>query len=320
MLSSAAFCQTTAPAPPALPPGLTASQLLEMRMSDDPKVRAQGDKPILADRIVADLANPDPTVRQGAVDVLKKLVAMDLRDPAGKPVVRNRSESFCRCLGKESVKSLLALGQGELIKNLAAAVLAEGPSPAPGDRAQAALVEMLLDTQKFEEALAAAKTYYNYCTLEHSQAAAGLVAEALANGPGKTDSTILRRFRQQQTEGAKIPGADGSPASSDLGDNVLKSIVVDPKPYQDAIARLAAGRQAYETLTHRGNLLLLSDKGAEAKTVFESALDLATTQKEITDGVANIARAIRARDGNIAAANAYLMSLRGQDGGNQGTK
>ena len=76
--------------------------------------------------------------------------------------------------------------------------------------------------------------------------------------------------------------------------------------------KLAAGRRNFDTLTARGNLLLLCDRGGEARDLFEMALDLATDQKHLSAGVANVARAIKARDGCVAGSNAYLLSLRDQ--------
>ena len=119
---------------------------------------------------------------KGAVDVLNKLVSQDLRSPAGKPVVQDLSDLFCKCLGQRNVKSLLALGQAELIKTMAADALADGPSAVSGDQAQAALVETLLVTGKFDEALPAAKTYFNYCLLEHTQAAADFIVRKGRDG------------------------------------------------------------------------------------------------------------------------------------------
>jgi hypothetical protein len=136
----------------------------------------------------------------------------------------------------------------------------------------------------------------------------------LLNGPGQKDNTIVHRFMMQQAAGAQLPPADGSPAatpSEDLGENVLKSITIDPKPYQAELDKLAAAPKTFETLTARGNLLLLSDNGAEARDSFAMALELANDQKRLAAGVANVARAIRARDGLVGGANAYILSLRG---------
>jgi len=86
MLPSVAFCQTTAPAAPRV--SITASQLLDMRMSADPKMRASVAKRFFSQQIGADLANPDPSVQSSALAVLKKLLKEDLHDPAGPAAAR----------------------------------------------------------------------------------------------------------------------------------------------------------------------------------------------------------------------------------------
>jgi hypothetical protein len=311
MLAPAAFCQTAVPAPPSA--AATASQLLDMRMSADPKVRAAASKRQFSEQIAADLANPDPNVQSSAIAVLNKLLKEDLRDPGGKAIVPKKTEWCGRVLNQKAlVNSLMKLNQGDVIEQLAAGAIADGSDLPAGDRGQAALVRLYLATGKPEQALPAAKTYFNYCLLENTPKATQLIAEALANGK---DKTLLDRFVQQQSAAA-------APATqpTDLGENVLKSIQVDPYPYQAKIADLAAGPQDFDTLTARGNLLLLSDKGAEAKEVFDKALSLAFDQKHVSTGVANVARALRARDGNVAAANAYLLSLRTQASAGQEPK
>jgi len=322
VLTRAGFCQTTAPAPPVLLPGLTASQLLDLRMSADPKVRAAVAKHFFSQQIGADLANPDPSVQSSAVAVLKKLLKEDLHDPAGQAIIPDKSPWCGRLLAqKTTVSRLMKLKEEGLVEQLAAGSIGDGSDLSAVDHGQAALVKLYLAGGKYELALAAAKAYYNCCALDKTPAATQLLAQALANGK---DKTLLDRFIQQQAAAAQpqTASADGAPASPpvDLGENVLKSIAIDPTPYAAKIADLAAGPQDFETLSARGNLLLLSDKGAEAKEVFETALKLAFDQKHVSAGMANVARALRARDGNVSAANAYLMSLRNQPSAAEGTK
>jgi hypothetical protein len=304
----AAFCQTK-PTDTDTDPTLTSSQLLEQRLSPDANVRAAAKKHSLSYRISKDLTRQDPAVQSAAADVLKKLLSQELRDPAGD-LILDKPAGWCRSAFDGFSKPLLALKQYDVIEALAAKSVSDGQMSAESDRALATVAKMLLANGK-PEALPAAKTYFNYCALDKTAAAIDLVAEALANGPADHDVTIVHRFKIQQAAGAS---SDGSAARSpsNPGENVLKSIPIDPKPYQAELDKLAAGRKNFETLTARGNLLLLCDRGGDARDVFEMALDLATDQKHLSAGIANVARAIRARDGSVAGANAYLLSLRDQ--------
>jgi hypothetical protein len=85
---------------------------------------------------------------------------------------------------------------------------------------------------------------------------------------------------------------------------VLKSIHVDSKPYEASINRETGGD--YHSLLRKGNRLLLADRPAEAKTLFEAAVKQANSD-QLPGAVESVARAIRAQDGNIARANQYLI-------------
>jgi hypothetical protein len=170
-----------------------------------------------------------------------------------------------------------------------------------------ARVEALLDEKKSDEALAAAKAYYDVCLLKQTQDAMDLLAEALATAR-PTDSTIVHRMRRQQTAGAQAK--DGKiPAS--LGEPVLASITLDPAPYQQRISELQSGRESFVNLTGLGNLLLLSGQAADAHKVFEQAYKIASSE-ELVEATQNVARAIRAEDGCVGRANAWIMSLRSE--------
>jgi hypothetical protein len=308
-----ALCQTK-PADTDTDPTLTSSQLLEQRLSPDAGVRAAAKKHNLSYRISKDLNGQDPAVQSAAVEVVKKLLSQELRDPAGQLIV-DKPAGWCRSSFDNFSKALLALKQYDVIEIIAAKSVSDGQMSAEGDRALATVAKMLLAAGKYDQALLAAKTYYDYCALDKTADAIDLLCQALANGPAEHDTTIIRRFKMQQAAGAQLPSSDGSAAGSpsNPSENVLKSIPIDPKPYQAELDKLAAGPKNFETLTARGNLLLLCDRGAEAKDLFEMALDLTADQKHLSSGIANVARAIRARDGSVGAANAYLLSLRDQN-------
>jgi hypothetical protein len=206
---------------------------------------------------------------------------------------------------------LMDLHQYDLIRDMAAKAVSDGNDAEFTDGAQLALVNALLATQKYDEAVVAAKTYYNICKLENTSKAIDVLAEALLNGPGRKDPSIVTRFKSEQAAGSQASAADPSaPPSTDASQSVLKSIVVDPAPYQPALDELAEGLRNYNTLTRQGNLLLMQDKGADAVAIFQAAASITNDPKQLSAAIANVARAMRARDGSIGPANAYLLSLR----------
>lgn len=320
LFASAAFCQV--PTSPAAPPAKAnvpsaalpekhASEILDMRLSADAATRALAKRYSLEDQIAKDLKGQNNDLQQRAVDTLQKTSFSELVDPAGDRIVSNEPTWCRRNLRPAVFQALLDLQQYDLLQKLAAKALSDGRYPVEIDRVQFELVKTLLAADKFDQALPAAKTYYNVCSLQQTSTATALLAEALLNGPGQKDPTIVKRFKDQQAAGAEAPSADGaSTASADLGENILKSIPIDPTPYQAEPDKLAAGPKTFGTLTQRGNLLLLQDKGAEAVPLFQMTVDVTRDRKQIAEAVSNVARAMRARDGNVAAANAYILSLR----------
>jgi hypothetical protein len=58
-----------------------------------------------------------------------------------------------------------------------------------------------------------------------------------------------------------------------------------------------------------GNLLLLSDKPKEANKAFEAAYRI-SPEKQLAAATEALARAMRAEDGNVERANAWVLSLR----------
>jgi hypothetical protein len=257
------------------------------------------------------LKDPDAGVRQRTADTLKKAYLHEAVDSGGNRIFPDEPGA-CRYILRPTVAAaLLALHESDLIHDLATQGLSDGIDAGAEDDIQAVLVNTLLSTGKFDEALPAAKTYYNICKLENTSKAIDLVAEALLNGPGRKDPSIVTRFKSEQAEGSQAPAADPSvSASTDATQSVLKSIVIDPAPYQPALDALTEGLRNYNTLTRQGNLLLMQDKGADAVAIFQAAASITNDPKQLSGAIANVARAMRARDGCVGPANAYLLSLR----------
>jgi hypothetical protein len=301
--------KTKAKLPPV--PPKSSSEILEMILSPDAATRVAVRRYSLRGQIPRDLANPDTDVQQQAVRTLEKVSLHELSDPLGVRIISDEP-SWCRRNLKPAIAHrLIELKQYDLIRDMAAMALSDGRDSAGIDDAQAALLKMLLASGKFDQAVPAAKTYFNACALGQTSAATSLMAEALLNGPGQKDPAIVQRFKAQQAAGAQIPAADSAPApSAGLGENILKSIPIDPAPYQAELDKLAAVAKNYDTLIQRGNLLLLQDKGADAVSLFQMAADISSDPKQASEAISGVARAMRARDGSVGNANAYILSLR----------
>jgi hypothetical protein len=259
-------------------------------------------------QIASDLSSKDPAVRDKALEILRLTVITDPKSDKAKA----KATRWCRhYLEKNWLKPLLALKEYDLIQDLVTVGLVyEQDDTAGVDSIQHCLVETLLDSGKYDDALIAAKSYYNVCLLENSGAASDLIVEALANSRTKQDPSVVRRFKLQQLAGAQPPAGD-APASqpADAEGDVLKSIVVDASPYQAQLDDFDLAPKNFKNFSAHANMLLLADQPAEARQQFELALDLADEPAQMSAAVANVARAIRAKDG-VGAANAYIISLR----------
>jgi hypothetical protein len=165
-------------------------------------------------------------------------------------------------------------------------------------------VKALLGADKPQEALVTAKGLYNVCSMRSTSQAIATLAEVLAvaypNDPG-----IVRRFKLEQADGAAA-----QPSTSTTQPSVLSQIRVDPKPFEEAIAAFAR-RGAYSDLRAQGNLLLLANKPKEAAAVFKLAYPMAPdVGNHLALATESLARAMRAEDGAVGRANAWVLSLR----------
>jgi hypothetical protein len=168
---------------------------------------------------------------------------------------------------------------------------------------QRARVEAFLASEKYDDAVVAAKGYYNVAPLKDTEKAVNLVAQCLEK-MHEGDLTTARRFKSQQVEWSS---ATTKPVgtNAELGDNVLASIKVPAEPFSPAAQAITI--QDFENQMAKGNLLLLADNGAGARKAFDAAEKLAATPREMTEAISGIARAIRAESGAIGPANAYIL-------------
>jgi tetratricopeptide (TPR) repeat protein len=273
-----------------------------VRSKDDAKSALQSD--LASAKVITEaLRSSDPQVRREALGELKSLADRDPR------VIQPNLKSHW-------LEELLIDARFDDIEELAIAGIASSPDNAQGCAAmQESRVRAFLAAGKYEKALAASKSFYNVCPLEESNVAMSLVAEALRHSRGQTNPSIAVRFKIQQSEGIAIPTDNmlaSPPLNLDSKDIVLNSIVVDDQRLANvtwAHARDSGfwGKAAY------GNLLLLIDRPEQARIAFEKALGRANDE-ELVIGIKNVARAIRAQDGAVGRANAYILRLRSLGG------
>jgi hypothetical protein len=161
-------------------------------------------------------------------------------------------------------------------------------------------IRALLSDNRPHEALAAAKSYYNVCAIASMRRCIELMSEALdaayPNKPGKA-----KRFRFQQ-----LAGADGEDDPS-LGTPVLAEIKVDPSIYTGEA--LKAERSGELRRLGQANLLLLQDKPAEAKVIFESLAKSSRTPSIIEAANESLARVAKAIAGHVGPGNEILKAL-----------
>jgi hypothetical protein len=170
-------------------------------------------------------------------------------------------------------------------------------------------IKALLLMNKPMDALEAAKSYYNICRLKQTPRAVEVVGLCLTQA-NPEDTEIADRFRHEQAVQSQIgAGAATQPADSPqalpLGAK-LKSVVIDAQPYEDGLAEWSGRGRRFEFQRNDADLLLAADKATEAETIFRDLFSRARTQEQIDTANEGIARSLRAEDGNLARANAYL--------------
>lgn len=193
----------------------------------------------------------------------------------------------------------------------AAEIAQEAILASPGETryVEAALelrIKALLGAGQLEEALNESKSLFNVASMPGTAEAILTVAECISTARPK-DIDLFNRFRDEQMAGAQTPAPATQPANHPARRcTVLDSIKVNPKPYQEAMAHFTGEDAA--SLMARGNLLLMADKPREARQVFERMYSLSGA--ELAEATEALARAMKAEDGTIGRANAWILSLR----------
>jgi tetratricopeptide (TPR) repeat protein len=146
-----------------------------------------------------------------------------------------------------------------------------------------------------DEAIKNAKRLYFVASMTDMESAMQLMAECLGIAM-HSDPNSVKRFKSEQIEGYLIGGRRSA---------VLDAIQVDVYLYgaapttktQDDLAVLRAG-----------NMMLLAGKADEAFKLFSRAVVDARTPRDRWERIADVARAMKAQDGTVGRANAFLRA------------
>jgi tetratricopeptide (TPR) repeat protein len=263
--------------------------------------------PSVVDQIEADLRAKEPERRAEAVEKLRPFLRQESTEPASL-----LSRRFLKPLHEDKRwEEIVTLGQE--------AILAQPVSTTDVEAIQFARVRALLRLNRPDEAVSQAKALYNVSMMGSTREALLLLAECL-NAARKDDGASVEQLSQEQMAGAEYQpsggGATTQPAAGEASlrdaangtkSAVMGSIKIDPAPYAAAIEAIQA--EDYRSLVAKGNLLLLADRADEAVKVFERAYAVAD-KKDLVAASENIARAMKAQDGTIGRANAWVLSLR----------
>lgn len=274
LLTSIAGAQAPAPAPPPAKPAPAPSP-----------------DQVMANRIVERLKQGDAAAQQEAITEIRSLLQSQPQKAAGQ-------------LRGSWLKLLLdAQRNQEVVELTQPTLVALAGDTAGVEQVLSFRVQALLALEKNAEALSAAKQLFNFAGMKGTANSVLTVCQCL-NAVHPDDRDILKRFRQEQVEGAR-PTATNAPHPK--SDSLLAGVAIDPKPYEAALRALTG--EDYKTLVTRGNLLLLAGRNDEAWDVLERAYSQAT-DKDLPVASENLARCMKAQDGAIGRANAFIASIR----------
>ncbi len=242
------------------------------------------------------LSSDDATIRHGAIELIKDRFATQ----PGR-VLDLRTQIF---------KTLMAARHFDEAVDIAwAGIASNSHDTKTVESFQQARVKALLAAGKTEEALQSAKSLFNVSTMTGTSDAILLIAESL-NAARPKDKESFNKFREEQMAGAATQPAN-TPVSISAGkgprSTVLDSIKVDPKAYEELLAKLTG--EDYQSLMARGNLLLMADNPKAAREIFERMYSLSGSS-ELVEASEALARSIRAEDGTIGRANSWVLAIK----------
>ena len=175
------------------------------------------------------------------------------------------------------------------------------------ERLLALRVNALLSAGKAQDALASAKSLYNVSSMTGTAKALSVVATCL-QAAHPEDRDLLIRFRDQQIAGTAPSTTQRAAAPPTILGQIKVSAALYEKPFGNNILP-TMDEEDFGKLTRAGNLLLLADRPLDAKLWFEQAYRVCNND-QLPYATESLARALKAEDGTIGRANAFLLALR----------
>jgi hypothetical protein len=275
-------------APPAAPAAAPAVQPPVQPPTHPPKVRLESQA---VQEILDQLASPDPAQKKAAVDAIRQRMLT-------RGIMEFRSNFLKAMLNNKMYKETVELADE--------AILSSPWETRSVEQILQARIKALLALGQAELALSESKSLFNIASMSGTSEAILTTAECIsAARPGDVD--LFNRFREEQIAGAAaaITQPATQPARS-LRSSVLDGIKVDSRRYDAALAKFSG--EDGQSLMARGNLLLLADRPKEAKPIFDRMYSLSSV--ELIEASEALARQMKAEDGTIGRANAWVMSIR----------
>jgi hypothetical protein len=268
---------------------------------DRPPLQYQFDQNAISQKI---LANTDESVGQAVSEIRRLLTTPNMQGAHATIALRWRwGDQFLKVGRYAELLPLCKLGIFRMAN--------ERAYHASGLQRMRALC--LLGLGRKQEALSHAKLYYNMCVTAETAEAVRLLIRCLREAH-PDDAKVVEQFKAEQIAGAEL--TNDPPALEKLEGSVLAKI---PLPREDAerlqgeIARRINGDvRNFGERTALGNFLLLAGRTEEARQVFEDTFDAGVPDKHSADALENVAIAIRACDGAIGRATAYILANQGE--------
>jgi hypothetical protein len=281
----------SAPVPTPLPGAVAAARPAAGTPTGAPP-RAKGEAQIIQE-ILDQLDSADPAVRKTAIDAIRQRIQT-------RGITEIRSVFLRRMVAAKMHKEVADLAEE--------AILATPWETRSVEQVLQMRIRALIALGQGEQALSEAKSLFNIASMAGTSDAILMVAECL-NAARPKEIDLFNRFREEQIAGAGSLAPTTRPAAQPpaaVRCTVLDGIKIDAKKYDDALAKMP-GEDA-QSLMARGNLLLLADRAREAKPIFERMYSLSGA--EIVEASEALARQMKAEDGTIGRANAWVLSIR----------
>jgi hypothetical protein len=164
-----------------------------------------------------------------------------------------------------------------------------------------------------DEAISHEKLYYNMCVTSETAESVKLLIRCLRE-THRNDEKIIEQFKAEQIAGAELTSDPPTPEKRDA--SVLAHIPLpqeDQADYEREIKRrVNSDARDIPGRTALGNFLLMAGRSDQSFDVFEDLLEYPLQPGPAADTLENAAIAIKASDGTIGRANAYILANQGQ--------